>query len=1064
VKRVTTAVTVLVTALAVAAALAFVAFRGTSLPGFCREALTKAVREAVDRRIGWTSDHFTLLPRPALTLRGVTVRERDGEKVFAAAQAVVVKAALLPLLRGEVSVSEVAIAKPQVTLRRDGRGGWNAADLLGGERLRSFHIHRLSLADGTLVYEDPRLEKSGVLTFPQVALEASDLGPGRETNLRLRALVRTEGAPVGLLEAEGGFRLPAGGKSAAPEAADIRLGLDNIDLGVLAYFRPPPSGPWEVQGTLGAAVTLKMTKGRLDGTCRFTARRVRLLEPRLFDGPLRPERVNLEMVVKREGPDLRLSDVRLAVDDLEATGNISLARLEGPDPFIEAAFRIGPFDYGPWAPYVPHRILPAKVSAYIKDHLRGGTFRVDGAVLRGRWGRVGASAPGGLDFNVRARVEGGELDYGPRVPRLTAIGGELVLDPRDFRLVNMKGLFGDAVVALDGAIKDYGGEGPARYPFKAEIRPGREAVAWLVGKGAESLTYGGESVLAIEGDGPAADYGLHGEWDLGSASLKAGGFVKKAGVPARLAFRARVGERGIFGDDLSLRLGSLVLSGQARYLFGEDGGLSFSLSSNLWQVGEAQRFWPAAAAFRPRGEARFSLKGEWSRAGLPRRPLTIEASLAGVSLSGLPGGLSVGEARGPLRVVGERVETAGLSLALGNSRLNVRGVLTGFERPEADLWFSADRLDPRDLGLTPRRGEVDLREVEGRLRVNEEKISLTSFSARLNRSLVAGGLDVLRGQKGRRLVFRVKTRVLHLFDLLLLAGLEGPGTGDAGGGWSAGGVIDAGEGTLGAVAYRDLHAALNLEGDRLGLDTLAFRYAGGQVTAAGEAVWGTGGPPRYKLNLSASSVAAPELLGLLGLTLGMTGEVSATGDLTAAGATVDDIKRSLAGRVDLRVERGVIKRFAVLSKVLSLLNVSQLFRFRLPDMAREGMPYDRITGALNFGEGRVASDDLYLRSAAMNMVFVGEADMVKETLRGKVGAQPLQTLDAVVSRLPLVGWVLTDEDRRFITFYFDVDGPWSDPVVKPTPVRGLAEEVLGIFKRLFRLPAKLVKDPGEVLK
>jgi len=77
--------------------------------------------------------------------------------------------------------------------------------------------------------------------------------------------------------------------------------------------------------------------------------------------------------------------------------------------------------------------------------------------------------------------------------------------------------------------------------------------------------------------------------------------------------------------------------------------------------------------------------------------------------------------------------------------------------------------------------------------------------------------------------------------------------------------------------------------------------------------------------------------------------------------------------------------------------------------------------------------------------------------------QPLQTVDKVVNRIPIVGWILTGKDRSFITTYFEAKGPIEDPQVTAVPVKSLAKGVLNIFKRVFQLPGRLVTDTGEVM-
>jgi hypothetical protein len=159
----------------------------------------------------------------------------------------------------------------------------------------------------------------------------------------------------------------------------------------------------------------------------------------------------------------------------------------------------------------------------------------------------------------------------------------------------------------------------------------------------------------------------------------------------------------------------------------------------------------------------------------------------------------------------------------------------------------------------------------------------------------------------------------------------------------------------------------------------------------------------------------------------------------------------------------MLRQFSWLSKVFSILNVSQLFSFKLPDMVSDGMPYNRIEGNLAIKDGVVSTDDLFIASNAMNMSIVGTNDFIHDKLDITLGIQPLQTVDKVVSKIPIVGWLLTGKNKAMLTTYFEIKGKSTNPNVSAIPITSLGKGVLGIFKRVFQLPAKLFTNTGEVI-
>jgi len=160
----------------------------------------------------------------------------------------------------------------------------------------------------------------------------------------------------------------------------------------------------------------------------------------------------------------------------------------------------------------------------------------------------------------------------------------------------------------------------------------------------------------------------------------------------------------------------------------------------------------------------------------------------------------------------------------------------------------------------------------------------------------------------------------------------------------------------------------------------------------------------------------------------------------------------------------VLRRFQVLSKVFSLLNVSQIFALRLPDMSLEGMPYSHLSANALVRDGRLTTEDLFIESPAMNLSLVGEVDLAGNTIDAVLGVKPLRTVDKIVTKIPIAGWILTGEEKALITAHFKVTGNRADPSVYPVPVTSLSEKVFGIFRRVLGLPGKVITDVGQALQ
>jgi hypothetical protein len=71
---------------------------------------------------------------------------------------------------------------------------------------------------------------------------------------------------------------------------------------------------------------------------------------------------------------------------------------------------------------------------------------------------------------------------------------------------------------------------------------------------------------------------------------------------------------------------------------------------------------------------------------------------------------------------------------------------------------------------------------------------------------------------------------------------------------------------------------------------------------------------------------------------------------------------------------------------------------------------------------------------------------------------PFSRLDQLVRKVPLVGYVI---GGTFTSVPVGVSGDIRDPLVVPLGPAAVGSEVLGIFERTLKLPAKLVTPEAQ---
>jgi uncharacterized protein YhdP len=380
-----------------------------------------------------------------------------------------------------------------------------------------------------------------------------------------------------------------------------------------------------------------------------------------------------------------------------------------------------------------------------------------------------------------------------------------------------------------------------------------------------------------------------------------------------------------------------------------------------------------------------------------------------------------------------------------------------------DIDFSIPLLDFSDIGIGGKAKTVTARKVQGSVVYKDRNVRIRNLTAQINKSIleVHGTIEDIRNPK---VDVAITSPYLELDDIMFLQYPEpGKGRDRPRAAYSGQVTIDVDSGKVKQFAFEKLRTAVKLEDGIAYIQPMHVNALGGSVSAKGVADFSKAGNPKYQMAFDIKEISAVQLMQSLQAEREMTGAISLQGEVTAGGNDFGSLKKTASGNVELECTEGSLRKFAVLSKIFSILNVSQLLKFKLPDMVSGGMPYNKITGTFALRNGVIETTDLFIDSDAMNISVIGTWDLPKEKLDLTVGVKPLQTVDKVLSRIPIAGWILTGKNKSLVTAYFEAKGSWGNPQVNAIPVKSLAKGVFGIFKRVFQLPAKLITNTGEVI-
>jgi hypothetical protein len=1010
--------------------------RSVVVPQRYKGLIEARLREATGRdvRIGQTSLRF--LGGIGIEFEDVVITDRDGKSDFVRVEGLILQVRLLSLLRRELRWKSLILERPSVCLRRSrevdfhfrpkGKGltpkGQKVYPHVLG-LLSSFTGGEIRIRKGSVHFFDDSLPSGSTnIRIDDVYLKLQPISVDAPIPFRVRAWQSNPEGPDGRIRISGELRsLPNPFEPSKIEiAAEVRA--KNLKpRSFRAYYGP--SLP--MRGIGGVLDIHAQYEGDLSGLFRswgqIRVRDVALDYTQIFDTVLKPKTFVIDYDFRLHRRSLIISDVSLKLPEIEIRGRCALHEIRSRRRRrIEAYATTDSFRFDRVAKYIPYGILSPGFARVMREVTRGGNGRI-------------------LSLRIKGLIE----DF-------SALG-----DPNKADLIYGK-------MRLDGVA----------VPFARDFHPVEDISGWLTLRGGildfHDLkgSYGRSKLNAREMtishiySCPRLDLVLDGEVDLGGiediakpgaslrkgipiTTLSGGGslhltIATKLKDPPELSYKGRLVLEGTnlttkeFHLPFSGVSGTVVFSNDLLRLIDLKGKMGNSV---LWFNGQVKNPWGK----RPGGE---------------RLNLTLGGELdLGECVSRL---LSWISPRGSWAMASFPDISGGARLAL-----QLKGKGDGFKGIRYE-----GRVTLREAVIRHPRMGSPIRLLKGSINLTPKTIGFSNMEAQVRGSSlrIEGSIEDYLHWRRSKVDLRVQSSRLDVRDFRLKKGMEGEWIWRGGIPLPESGriALRVEEGKWRYTEFSNLAAQIALTDGRLNLEGLQCEVEGGEVALTAWMDLAPEGGLAFGLNLSLSHVDAGRFFRDFDLEerVWITGAFNLWGSLVGRGHSGEEVRRSLGGKLRVRMERGRIRRFHILSKVCSLLNVWQVFKGKLPELTGEGLPYNTIIGDIGIDEGIAKTENFLVDSDAMKITIIGQADLARETLDVTMGLCPLGAVDTIVSSVPVVGRILAGEDDSVIAYYVEVKGDFSDPRVKHIPLKSMERGLIGMIRRALETPIRVIPGPS----
>ena len=583
-----------------------------------KETILKIMREALYLEVGYETGRASLTVRHGLSIdfTHLAVREKDGSSELFEIEAAAFRVDLLPLFAKRVVLRKAVLKNPRLFLQRNQDGLLNIADLLARETkpAMSLGLKNVVIENGEVSFTDYTRGAKGLKTSLaglQCRIDQRRLRSG--SRFRMSAIIH-ENDSEGGLEAAGIFVPASTGKPLGESTIETSIRLTGLDLSHYLPYLHDYVSISALAGRLDGEVMLSGKAAQFDAQGKIALKGAMLDYPDVFEKTLRPELVQLQYQIRRNGGELQLEVPNMTVDRVSLAGRFSVSGMGEDDPFLSASANSSLFSLTEMRFYIPWKIIPEPVGDFIKEHVTGGNFSLAEGKLAGRLSQItGMMEKENADvLAVRAHVQEGVFTIGAAgVPDFTNVRGVLELKNRQFSLTGMEGRFGSSEFRLDGCISDFAAPGPVVYAAKMFLEPARDEVFWLMGReNVSGFAFDGVSSLSVSGSGPAENFQIDAAWDLTGVAYRYGEVLEKpGGHHNRLAVSLIINEDKLKVPSFEFDLEGQKLGGSDVYNFSGKSHLSLVLKSEHVDIHRIASFLPGLKKIDPAGRGMISLSG-----------------------------------------------------------------------------------------------------------------------------------------------------------------------------------------------------------------------------------------------------------------------------------------------------------------------------------------------------------------------------------------------------------------------------------------------------------------------
>ncbi|MBU1708837.1 MAG: AsmA-like C-terminal domain-containing protein [Proteobacteria bacterium] len=187
------------------------------------------------------------------------------------------------------------------------------------------------------------------------------------------------------------------------------------------------------------------------------------------------------------------------------------------------------------------------------------------------------------------------------------------------------------------------------------------------------------------------------------------------------------------------------------------------------------------------------------------------------------------------------------------------------------------------------------------------------------------------------------------------------------------------------------------------------------------------------------------------------GEKVIKGPMQIRSKLIGDKEKWNTGAIEIHATDGVIMRLALLSKIFKVVNLTDFFTEQHSDKTTSGLRFKTLDIKTSINDNKLVIEKAVIKGEGLNLFARGNMDLATMQADFTILIAPFKTIDAIVTTVPILKWVIGGENETLFTIPVAIRGDLEDPSITVLDPASVGIGLINMVADVLKLPYYILK-------